>query len=157
MGVNFDGPSDDSPYAPKFYRSGWQRADAMVLNLAEGQQITGIDLVLTPLVRRDLHVRVTQPNGEPLAGAHIPIAHEHTHSFENLSYVSNHWATDADGNAYVHVFGDSRIRVWAEFSRLSADGAYVYQYSPVVEIEGRKLPGRLDLVVSAAEPHLAQF
>jgi hypothetical protein len=156
LGANLEGPTDDSPYAPRFYPSASQRSDAFAFDLAEGQHIKGIDITLTPLVRRNFHVRVTQPNGEPLAGAHIQIAHEHTDSHQNLTSVSSHWVTDPAGNAYVHVFGDSRIRVWAESSQPSVDSLPKSVYSPVVEIEGSRLPTRLDLVVSSSEPRLAR-
>jgi hypothetical protein len=156
LAANLEGPTDDSPYAPRFYPSASQRSGAFAFDLAEGQHIKGIDIALTPLVRRNLHVRVTQPNGEPLAGAHIQIAHEHTDSYQYLTYVSSRWVTDPHGNAYVHVFGDSRIRVWAESSQPSPDSLPKSVYSPVVEIEGSKLPTRLDLVVSSSEPRLAR-
>jgi hypothetical protein len=156
LGTNIEGPTDDSPYAPQFYRLGSQRSDAVAFDLAEGQHVKGINMALTPLARRNLHVRVTQPNGEPLAGAHIQIAYEHTSSFESLSYASSPWVTDPGGDAYVHVFGDSRIGVRAESSQPSLDLLNRSVYSPAVEIEGSKLPIRLDLVVSSSEPRLAR-
>ena len=100
---------------------------------------------------------MTQTNGEPVAGAHVEIAYEHTYLFENLAHVSGQWVTDPAGNAIVHVFGDSRIRIWAEWSQPSQDSLPKQSYSPVVQIEGSKLPTRLDLVLSSSERRLARF
>ena len=150
LGTNFEGPTSESPYAPKFYPSGSQRAQAVEFDLAEGQHIKGMNMTLTPLPTRNLNVNVTRSDGQPLPGALIKIAYEHSPLFDTPNYVSRRWVADAGGNAQFHVFGDSRIRVWAQSPQPYGES----RYSPIAEIQGPKLPTKLALVVSAT-PRLA--
>jgi hypothetical protein len=57
--INEDGPSDESPYAPQYYPSSPSLGGAHIFEVAEGQQIRNVDLVLRRLYKRNLNVRVT--------------------------------------------------------------------------------------------------
>jgi hypothetical protein len=81
-----------------------------------------------------------------MEGAEIHIAYEHTGSWEELVTAPRYWNTDGNGAAEIQVFGDSRVRVFAE---------HFPRYSAAVEMETAKLPGGLDLVVSSSEVKLA--
>ena len=123
--------------------------DAMIVN----NDIKNIDFMVRQLVERTLQVRARWADGRPLDRGEIHIAYEHTGSWEALVSAPRYWNTDGNGNAEIHVFGDSRVRIFAVGfvgEELSP------RYSAVVEMETAKLGSGLDLVVSYPEVRLGR-
>jgi hypothetical protein len=153
--INPFGPSEDSPYAPLSYPSAIRAEDARVLDIAVGQHTKNLDFIVSRLPERKLQVRVTWPDGRPVAGASVYVAYEHTKAYVLLNETGDSRVTDHNGLAYIPVFGSSRIRVHAAKSiEDEKTGVISSRYSPPVELEADKLPGKIDLVVSLlALPH----
>jgi len=110
--INEDGPSDESPYAPQYYPSSPSLGGAHIFEVAEGQQIRNVDLVLRRLYKRNLNIRVTWPDGRPVDKSEVNIAYEHTDLYD----TGGRWAssTDHNGIATATAFSASHIRVWAK-------------------------------------------
>jgi hypothetical protein len=146
--LNPVGPSQDSPYPFLYYPSAASSHEARVFEIKAGDpHIGNINFTVGRLVERTLPVRVKWADGRPMEGAEIHIAYEHTGSWEALVSAPRYWNTDGNGNAEIHVFGDSRVRVFAE---------HFPRYSAVVEMDTAKLSGGVDLVVSSAELRLGR-
>ncbi len=149
--VNPNGPSDASPYAPLYYPSATRPEDARILEIAtDGQHLKGVNFVLKRLRRRNLQVRVVWPTGQPVAGADVFLVYEHTVWYKQPYGWPQYWTTDRDGFAEVHVFGDSRVRLWAA-TNLPGAVPDPNRYSAPIELEGAKLPRRLEMVTSFTE------
>jgi hypothetical protein len=149
--INPYGPSEESPYARVNYSSEKHGEDAGVLKIAEGQHVKNIDFALSRLPERTVETRVTWPDGKTADGAWVYVAYEHTAAYQSLNKTVDFGKTDHDGIAHLHVFGDSRIRVFAEDivdDKRSAESA---RYSAPVELDITKLPARLDLFLSASK------
>jgi hypothetical protein len=149
--INPYGPSDDWPYAPVYYPSERQSADAGVLEVAAGQHVKIGDFVLNPLPGRKLRARVTWPDGKAAEGAWVYVAYEHTLAYKSLRDAVDFRKADHGGVAELHVFGGSRIRVFAE--DVVEDSKTVVgspRYSAPVEFDTTKLPTDLNLVLSAS-------
>jgi hypothetical protein len=146
--VNAYGPSADSPFAPAYYPSAARSGDAGVLNIAGGQHIENIDFVLNPLSERKLRTLVAWPEGKPADEAWVYVAYENTLAYESLPDAPGFQKTDHGGAVDLQLFGDSRIRVFAEC--VITEGAISSRYSAPVELDTRKLPAELNLVVSTS-------
>jgi len=153
LAVNPYGPSEDSPYTRLYYPSATRAQDARLLDIAPGHHVKNLDFIVSPLPERKLQVRVTWPDGRPVARAWVYIVYEHTNAYVFLNETGDFRVTDHDGLASVPVFGGSRIRVSAEKSiDNEKTGAISSRYSPPVQLEADKLPSNVDLVISLLKP-----
>jgi hypothetical protein len=152
--LNTGGPSLSSPYPLLYYPSAVRSEDARVLEIKAGDaHIKNIDFMVRQLVERTLQVRARWADGRPLDRGEIHIAYEHTGSWKDLITAPRCCSTDGIGAAEIHVFGDSRVRIFAVGfvgEELSP------RYSAVVEMETAKLGSGLDLVVSYPEVRLGR-
>jgi hypothetical protein len=151
--VNPDGPYDEWPYDVEYYRFALHAQNAQILELGAGQQIKGIDFTVPRLAERIVQVRVTWPNGSGAAGASICVAYENTKNFASLSTASRIKDTDQNGLGVIHVYGNSRVRVFAaqlvDNEKEKRTDTY---YSHPVEAEASKVPEKLDLVLTSPKP-----
>jgi hypothetical protein len=151
--VNPDGPYDEGPYNVQYYRSALHAEEAQRLELSAGQQIRGIDFTVPHLAERMVQVRVTWPNGSGTAGASICVAYEHTKNFGSLSTASRIKDADQNGLGVIHVYGNSRVRLFAaqlvDNEKEKRTDTY---YSRPVEAEASKVPEKLDLVLTSPKP-----
>jgi hypothetical protein len=149
--INPYGPSDDFPYAPVYYPSGRRSEDAGVVEITTGQRVKKIDFVVSRLSERNLQVRVVRHDGKAAEGAWVYVAYEHTSAYESLRNAVDFRKADHGGVAELHVYGGSRIRVFAEDivddNKAVADSP---RYSAVVELDTTKLPADLNLVLAAS-------
>jgi hypothetical protein len=151
--LNPDGPRDEWPYDIQYYPSVPNARDGRVFVLAEGQEIKGIDFRVQRLRERTVQVRVTWPNGNAAAGAHVGVAYEHTKDYESLEGTDTIKDTDQNGLAVIHVYGSSRVRVFAEqFVDNPKKKWWDTRYSRAVESEIAKIPDKIDLVLTSAKP-----
>jgi hypothetical protein len=150
--LNPSGPRDEWPYDVQFYPSATSAGDARVLALSEGQEISGIDFHVQRLTERTVQVRVTWPNGNVAAGAHVGVAYEHTKDYESLMGTDTIKDTDQNGVAVIHIYGSSRVRVFAEqFVDNPKKKWWDTRYSRPVESEIGKIPDKIDLVLTSAK------
>jgi hypothetical protein len=150
MTVNPDGPYHDWPYDIQYYRSAVAAQDAQVLELRAGQQIKRIDFTVPRLTERIVRVHVTWPNGNAAAGANICVAYEHTKNFVAQSTASRIKDSDQNGFGVIHLYGDSRVRVFAaqyvDDEKHNRTDTY---YSQTVESVASKIPDQLNLVLTS--------
>ena len=151
--VNPDGPYDEWPYDVQYYRSALRAQDAQALELAAGQQIKGIDFTVPRLTERTVRVRVTWPNGNAAPDTHVCVLYDNTKTYGALENANGIKDTDRNGVAVIHVYGNSRVRV---FSWQSVDddkgkrtGTY---YSHPAESAANKIPDELTFVLTSAKP-----
>lgn len=151
--VNPDGAYDDWPYDIQYYPAALTIANAQVFDLSKGQRVTGVDFKVRALSQRTVQVRVRWTDGKPAAGAHICVAYEHTKEYESLESTNGIRDTDQDGKATIHLYGDSRVRVFAEqFVDNPKKKWWDTYYSPRFELEASKMPAEIDLVLSSLKP-----
>jgi hypothetical protein len=151
--VNPNGPYDEWPYDIQYYPSTSDTRDARILEMIDGQEIKGIDFRVQRLRERTIQVRVTWPNGNVAAAAHVGIAYEHTKDYESLEGTNTIKDTDKNGFALVHVYGHSRVRVFAEqFVDNAKKKWWDTYYSHPVEAEVGKLPDEVHLVLTSPKP-----
>lgn len=151
--INPNGPDDQWPYDLQYYQAALHAHDAKVLPLAEGQEIRGIDFTVHRLTERTVQVRVIWPNGSPVADAPVCVAYEHTQEFEPLKSSNCYRNTDQNGVGVIHLFGDSRVRVYAEqFVGNDKKQWPDTYYSHRVESEVAKMPDKMNLVLTSAKP-----
>lgn len=151
--VNPDGPDDKHPYDMRYYPAALRAQDAKVLELTEGQEIKGIDFTVQPLTERTVHVRVTWPNGSPVSGATVYFAYEHTAEYDSLIGAAKYATANQRGEADVHLFGDSRVRLFGkhEVGDPREDGS-VRNRSPRVEGKVTKLQDKINLMLNSGSP-----
>lgn len=85
-------PTLDVPYAPRYYVAAADSSSAKVIDVTEGQQVTGIDFDLgLEVPRRQIHVRVTWADGSPVrrATAYLRDAHNPYSSVANKQTETN--------------------------------------------------------------------
>ena len=151
--VNPDGPYDEWPYDIQYYPAAPTIADAQVFDLSKGQQVKGVDFKVQALVQRTMQVRVRWPDGKPVAGAHICVAYEHTKEYESLESTNGIKDTDQAGNATIHLYGNSRARVFAQqFVDNPKKKWWDTYYSHPFESEASKMPAEIDLVLAPPKP-----
>jgi hypothetical protein len=148
--VNPYGPDKDYPYPPMYYSFAYRLNDAEVFEIANGQHVNRMDFVLPRLAEKKMEVRVTWPDGRLIDGAWVYVAYENTRGFEDLYRAAHASITDKNGRASLSVFGESRIRIFAEEAVNDLKGPpYISsRYSLPAEFEADKIPERLDLVVT---------
>ncbi|HKV23049.1 MAG TPA: hypothetical protein VJN93_00520 [Candidatus Acidoferrum sp.] len=150
--ANEYGPNDQSPYDVQYYRSTSDARNAQVLQLGPGQRIRGIDFALPRLAERTVHVQVTRPDGRGAAGVPICVAYEHTENFARLSTASWIKDTDQSGFGIIHVYGNSRVRVFAaqyvENEKTKHNDLY---YSLPIEATADKVPENVQLVLASRQ------
>lgn len=150
--INPYGASDESPYDPQYYPSGFQPEDAHVFQLAEGQEIKGVDFKLARLAERTAHARVTRLDGSPAKDALVCVAYEHTQDYETPGCSTQFTRTSQTGEAVVHLYGHSKVRLLAEGSVEGGKTMSAGEYqSPPVESEADKMPDSLNLVLSTLQ------
>jgi hypothetical protein len=148
--ANSYGPNDQSPYDVQYYRSTSDARNAEALELGPGQCIQGIDFIVPRLAERTITVRVTWLDGRRAPEAHICVAYEHTENFARLTTAS--WIKDTGQNGFgvIHVFGDSRVRVFAaqyvDDEKHNRTDTY---YSQTVESVASKIRDQLNLVLTS--------
>jgi hypothetical protein len=151
--VNPDGPYDEWPYDVQYYRSALHAQEAQILELGAGQQIKGIDFTVPRLAERMVQVRVTSPNGGGAADASICVAYEHTKNFASPTTASRIKDTDQNGPGVIHLYGNSRVRVFAaqyvENEKTKQTDTY---YSHPVEAAADKVPENIQLVLTSPQP-----
>jgi hypothetical protein len=105
------------------------------------------------LAERTVQVRVTWPNGNAAAATHVGVAYEHTKDYESLAGTNTVKDTDQNGLAVIRLYGDSRVRVFAEqFVDNSKEKWWDTYYSRPVEAEVGKLPDQIHLVLNSPKP-----
>jgi hypothetical protein len=151
--VNPYGPDDKHPYEMRYYPEVWRAQDAKVLQLAEGQEIEGIDFTVRRLPERTVQVRVTWPNGSPVPGATVYFAYEYTAEFDSLTGTARYATANQSGEADVRLFGNSRVRLFAE-QDVDNPGKHWpdRSYSHRVEAEVTKLPDKINLMLTSGRP-----
>ncbi len=151
--VNPDGAYDDWPYDIQYYPAALTIANAQVFDLSKGQRVTGVDFKVPTLPQRTVQVQVRWANGKPAIGAHICVAYEHTKEYESLESTNGIRDTDQDGKATIHLYGDSRVRVFAEQSVDNPKKEWWDTvYSHRLESEASEVPSEVDLVLGASKP-----
>ena len=156
--VNPWGPYKESPYAKVFYPSAAHPDAARVLKIEpQNQHLQNVDLAVRSLPERTLQVHASSPQGKPIEGASIKVAYENTKYWDDEALSSQVGETDRTGLAEVRLFGDFRVRVFADQSieDLKTPPWYSHRYSKLVELETSKLPQRLDLIISSSQVALA--
>jgi hypothetical protein len=139
------------PSEVQFYPSKSRVEDAQSFELSEGQRITGIDFKVPYLAERTVRVRVTWPNEQPVGDAYICVAYEHTEYYEPLQAKQCFMKTEQNGIAVIHVYGRSRVRVFAN-ELVYKDKAWSEYRSQPAESEANKIPVKIDLVLSSQKP-----
>jgi hypothetical protein len=151
--VNPDGPDDKHPYDMRYYPAVLRAQDAKVLELAEGQEIKGVDFTVQPLTEGTVHVRVTWPNGSPVPGATVYVAYEHTADYDSLIGTANYAVANQSGKVDVHLFGNSRVRL---FGRREVGDPREERpdrnRTPRVEAEVTRLPDKINLKLTSGSP-----
>lgn len=151
--LNPEGPYDDWPFDLQFYPSALRREDATVLQMAEGQQIQGADFRVQRLKQRTVRVRVTSPNGKVAADAPVCLAYDHTRDYEPLLAGNCFKKTDQNGIAEIHLYGDSRVRLFAEQFVSAGEGKPdITYYSHFVESKAQTFAESIPLVVNSLKP-----
>jgi len=146
--VNPSGPYDEWPFDMQYYPTGVKATDALVLPLAEGQLLEGIDFKAPRLAERPVEVHVKWPNGNPATNAPVCTAYEHTLDYEPMIGRECYSRTDQHGMAVVHVYGNTHVRLFAE---QFDDGLKTY-HSPYIEAVAGKMPSKVDLVLTMRQP-----
>jgi len=149
--ISPSGPADNSPYPRRYYPDAKVPQDARIFEIRGSGHIRDTRITLNRLAQRDLWVRVTWPNGQPVDNAEVNVAYEGSTEYENPARVLWYRVTDRAGRTKLRVFGDSRIRVQA---RIYQAESYSVRDSAVVELETATLPRSLDLVLSSSPKSL---
>jgi len=133
--VNPNGPDERAPYDVQNYRE--------VFQIAEGQEITGVNFKVHRLKERTIRVRVIWPDGNAAAIASVCVAYEHTRGYEPLEAHNCPLNSDRNGVALVHLYGDSRVRLF-----VTQDS----RFSRRVEMPAGSVPDKLDFVLDSKKP-----
>lgn len=142
--MNSIGPTKDAPY----------NSERRSVEIARGgpRQKT-INFVVHPLSARMVKIRVAGADGKPIRDAEVYIAYEGTEYWDDLKRVPGFSDVDANGLTNVTVWGNARVRIFAE--RVIEDKPrppwYTSVYSKVAEFEADEPPNSLDLVVASKE------
>ena len=151
--VNPDGPYDEWPYDIQYYPAALTGTDAQVFDLSKGQQVKRVNFKVQALMQRTVQVRVRWPDGKAAAGAHICVAYERTKEYESLESTNGIKDTDQAGGATIHLYGSSRVRVFAEqFVDNPKKKWWDTRYSRRFESDASKMPADVDLVLDSPKP-----
>ena len=147
--INPSGPSANSPYAAShFTRPG--SSEPNVFEIAAGQHLENVKVVVSRLPELTRHIRVVWRDGKPVQTAVIHVAYENTQEYEELGSAIEVERTDDQGNADIKVFGNSKVRIFAEQYEHFQPGPL--RYSQLIERNADKLPETLNLVLSSGDP-----
>jgi hypothetical protein len=142
--VNPHGPSRESgPYDTQYYPASPNVQGARVLELSEGQHISGIDFVVPRLQGKTIHVTVKLP----VAYSTVCIVYETIQSYDSMKCDVAAVAGD-DGRTTIDIYSNSRMQISAR-AHLENSNEH---YSPALEFETRTLPTQLDLILTAVKP-----
>ena len=139
------------PSEVRFYPATSRVEDGHIFDLSEGQRISGIDFKVPYLAERAVRVRVTWPNEQAAGEAYVCVAYEHTEYYEPLQAKQCFMKTDPNGIAVIHVYGNSRVRVFAN-QLVHKDNAWSEYRSQPAESEANKAPANINLVLSSQKP-----
>lgn len=151
--VNPNGPYDDWPYDIQYYPAALRVEDAQVFDLSKGERLRGVNFKVQALIQRTVQVRVRWADDKPAAGAHICVAYEHTKEYASLEGTNGIIDSGKDGKATIHLYGDSRVRVFAEqFLDNPKKKWWDTFYSHPFESEASNIPAEIDLVLASSKP-----
>jgi len=139
------------PSEVQFYPSKSRVEDGHIFELSEGQRISGIDFNVPHLAERAVRVRVTWPNEQAAGDAYVCVAYEHTENYEPLQAKQCFMRTDPNGIAVIHVYGKSRVRVFAN-NLVHRDNAWTEYRSQPSESEANKMSANINLVLTSQKP-----
>ncbi len=144
----FKDPYEESPYAPT----------SQTLEIKpEDPHLRNVDLTVRRLPERSFRARALSISGQPIEGASIFMAYEHTKVWNDVANSPQRWETDRGGLVTIHVFGDVRIRVLARLvDNLKTPPYFAFRDSREVELESVKLPKSLDLVIPSSRTRAAR-
>ncbi|MET0647277.1 MAG: carboxypeptidase regulatory-like domain-containing protein, partial [Pyrinomonadaceae bacterium] len=110
LAVNtFDAPDEDMPYRKTFYPSTADESAAEVINVGEGQHLSGIEFRLPPtLAPREMTGTVVWSDGSPVAGAEVSYTEVVSGRLVHLGLK-----TDDDGRFKLQGYEGLRYRVAA--------------------------------------------
>lgn len=91
------------------------------------------------------------PNGSPVQSAFVCIAYEKTGDYEPLEPKHCPRETNEEGVAAIHVYGNSRVRVFAR-QLVYRDKTWSEYRSQPAESEANKMSAKIDLVLSSEKP-----
>jgi hypothetical protein len=143
LSINFDDkPTELSPYETYFYPGAYERAEAEIFDVRQGDKFQKLVFKLPPaLVRRKIAGRVVFENGEPVAGAYLALRDL---KFDRGVFFGT-YRTDKLGNFSFNAFADRRYQVAAvlierlgetpldpvEFRGAAESAAFVLETLPV--------------------------
>ncbi len=148
--INPSGPYDGSPFGIQYYPSTLRPAEARVFEVAEGQQIKGVDFRAPRLPQRSVEVQVHWPGGRRVAGAFVCLAYEHTDYYEKPACMNFVKITDQDGGATIHLYGNSGVLLFAVHDVENKPGKQVFSHK--VEAAASNMPGRVNMVLDSGHP-----
>ena len=111
--VNPDGPYHEWPYDIQYYPAALTVADAQVFDLSKGQQVKRVISRFKPSCSGPCSLSALAQR-QTESGAHICVAYERTKEFGSLEGTNGIKDTDQAGGATIHLYGSSRVRVFAE-------------------------------------------
>jgi hypothetical protein len=121
-----------------------------VFEVAEGQQIKGVDFRAPRLPEQSVDVQVQWPDGRGVGGAWVCLAYEHTGPYENPACENFVKIADQNGAAPIHLYGNSRVRLFAVHDGENKPGKEVYSHR--VEGAASNMPERVKLVLDSGHP-----
>jgi hypothetical protein len=95
--------------------------------------------------------RVKWPNGNPVADAPVCTAYEHTKDYDPLNGTECYSNTDQHGTTTIHLYGNSRVRLFAE-QFVHNNNKQDRYYSSRMESEADKMSDKVSLVLNAPKP-----
>lgn len=148
--INPSGPYDGSPFGTQYYPSTPRLAEARVFEIAEGQQIEGVDFRVPSLPQRSVEVEVQWPDGRRVAAAYVCLAYEHTDYYEKPACMNFVKFTDRNGAASTHLYGSSHVRLFAVHGGENKPDKEVYSHT--VEAAASDMPKRVKMVLDSEHP-----
>ena len=97
-----------------------------------------------------LAVQVQWPDGRRVGGAYVCLAYEHTDYYEIPVCMNFVKITDQNGEATVHLYGNSRVRLFAVHDGENKPDKQVYSHK--VEAAASNMPGRVNMVLDFGHP-----
>lgn len=148
--INPSGPYDGSPFGIQYYPSTLRPAEARVFEVAEGQRVKGVDFRVPRLPQRSVEVEVRWPDGRSVAAAYVCLAYEHTDYYEESACMNFVKITDQNGTAPIHLYGNSRVRLFAVHDGENKPDKEVYSHR--VEAAASNMPERVKRVLDSGHP-----
>jgi hypothetical protein len=150
--VNPYGPDNERPYDIQYYPRAVRKENAQVLELANGQRLSGISFRTPRLAERSTQVRVTRADGAAAAGARVCFAYENADDYEALA-GSHCKDVDQDGLAVIRIYGRSQVRIVATQSADGDDRMLPDRFrSQPVQYAADQIPNTVNLVLNFVKP-----